>query len=100
MLKKIIFLLSFVILISGCSINKLAINATGSIIECSMESLMEESDLVFAEEAAPGNLKLLEGLIKSDPENERLLVSASFGFAAYAMAFLEDKNKEIMTIIL
>ncbi len=94
MVKKIIFLFSFILTISGCSVNKIAIRSTGSIIEYAMEALMEESDLVFAEESAPANLKLLEGLIKGDPENEKLLVLAARGFASYSLAFLEDKNKE------
>jgi len=94
MLKTISILFSFLLLISGCSINKLAINATGSIIEYGMDALMEESDLIFAEESAPGNLKLLEGLIKADPENEKLLIAAARGFFGYALAFIEDKNKE------
>lgn len=94
MLKTISILFSFLLLISGCSINKLAINATGSIIEYGMDALMEESDLIFAEESAPGNLKLLEGLIKADPENEKLLIDAARGFFGYALAFIEDKNKE------
>ena len=47
MLTKIISLFSLLLMISGCSINKLAINATGSIIEYGMDALMEESDLVL-----------------------------------------------------
>lgn len=94
MLKTISILFSFLLLISGCSINKLAINATGSIVEYGMDALMEESDLIFAEESAPGNLKLLEGLIKADPENEKLLIDAARGFFGYTLAFIEDKNKE------
>jgi len=94
MLKKVIFPLSLLILISGCSMNKIAVNATGSIIEYGFEALAEESDLVFARESAPANLKLLEGLIKADPENEKLLLSASRGFASYSLAFIEDEDKE------
>jgi len=94
MLKKISILFPFLLLISGCSINKLAINATGSIVEHTMDALMEESDLVFAEESAYGNLKLLEGLIKADPENEKFLFLAAKGFSSYALAFLEDNDKE------
>jgi len=74
--------------------NKIAVKATGSIIEYGIEALEEESDIVFAQESAPGNLKLLEGLIKADPENEKLLLSASRGFAFYSLAFIEGKDKE------
>ncbi|MFC1563007.1 TRAP transporter TatT component family protein [candidate division KSB1 bacterium] len=94
MFRKIIFPFFIFIFIFGCSVNKIAINATGSIIEYGVEALMEESDLVFAEKSAPANLKLLEGVIKGDPENGKLLLSAAKGFAAYAMAFLEDEDKE------
>ena len=92
MIKRISILFPFLLLIAGCSMNKLAINATGSIIEYGMDALMEESD--FAEESAPGNLLILRGLIKGDPENERFLVSAARGFSSYSLAFIEDKDKE------
>jgi len=91
--KAPFFILSFLFL-SGCSVNKLAIKTTGSIIEYGMDALMEESDLVFAKESAPANLKLLEGLIKGDPENVTLLISAVKGFSSYTLAFLEDEDKE------
>lgn len=91
--KAPFFILSFLFL-SGCSVNKLAIKTTGSIIEYGMDALMEESDLVFAKESAPANLILLEGLIKGDPENSKLLISASRGFSSYTLAFIEDEDKE------
>ncbi len=74
--------------------NKIAVNATGSIIEYGIEALAEESDLIFARESAPANLKLLEGLIKANPESDKLLLSASRGFASYSLAFIEDEDKE------
>ncbi|MFC1558602.1 TRAP transporter TatT component family protein [candidate division KSB1 bacterium] len=80
--------------VSGCSINKIAINATGSIIGYGMDALLEESDVAFAEQSAPANLKLLEGLIKADPENKHLLISASYGFSSFSLAFLEGKDNE------
>ena len=92
--KTPFFILSF-LLLTECSVNKLAIKTTGSIIEYGMDALMEESDLVFAKESAPANLKLLEGLIKGDPENGKLLISASKGFSSYTLAFLEDEDKEL-----
>ena len=56
-----------------------------------MAALYEETDLELAEGAIVSDLKLLEGLIKSDPQNEKLLLLASQGFAAYALGFVEDE---------
>lgn len=81
-------------IISACSMNTLAIRATGSIIEYSMEAFFEESDVIFAETALQSHLKLLEGLIKGDPQNVNLLTTACQGFTSYALAFLEDTEPD------
>lgn len=91
MFKKyflIIFWLSF--LISGCSVQKLAVRSMSGILDNSMVALYEESDLTLAEQAIASDLKLLEGLIKTDPENEKLLLLACQGFGSYALGFVED----------
>ena len=45
----------------------------------------------IAESAMAGNLKLLEGVVKSDPSNVRYLELACMGYASYALAFAEDE---------
>ncbi|MBC8184520.1 hypothetical protein H8E88_25780 [candidate division KSB1 bacterium] len=64
------------------------------ILDNSMSALYEETDLLLAEQALASDLKLLEGLIKTDPGNEKLLLMASQGFGAYALGFVEDENSE------
>ena len=93
MFKKyflIIFWLSF--LISGCSIQKLAVRSMSGILDNSMAALYEETDLTLAEQAIASDLKLLEGLIKTDSENDKLLLLACQGFASYALGFVEDTD--------
>lgn len=51
---------------------------------------MEEGDLRLAEQGVAGNLKLLDGVVKSDPENDKFMLLACQGYAAYALAFAED----------
>ena len=51
---------------------------------------MDEGDLQFAESAITGNLKLLEGVVESDPTNVKYLQLACMGYASYALAFAED----------
>jgi len=64
------------------------------ILDNSMAALYEETDLLLAEQALASDLKLLEGLIKTDPGNEKLLLMASQGFGAYALGFVEENNPE------
>lgn len=79
---------------AGCSLNRLAIKSTGSVLNHGVESLNEEQDLIIAEQAIAANLKLLEGLIKGDSEDPTLLLLAAQGFTGYALGFVEDKDQQ------
>lgn len=92
MMYKIISIISIFFFISGCSIQKLAIRSMSGILDNSMAALYEESDLKLAEQAIASDLKLLEGLIKSDPDNEKFLLLACQGFGSYALGFIEDED--------
>ena len=82
------------ITISGCTPQKLAVNATASLIDYNLLSFNEEEDPEIARLAGASNLKLLEGLIKADPSNEKLLVWAAQGFGGYAFLFVEDEDSK------
>jgi hypothetical protein len=81
------------LLFTGC-VRTIAISTVGGIVDDGFEAFTEEQDLAFAEQALPGNLKLLEVMLKSDPTNVRLLRLASQGYSSYALAFLEDRDPE------
>jgi tetratricopeptide (TPR) repeat protein len=83
--------IAFIFLFSGC-IQTIAVNTVGGIAEEGFSALTEESDLDFAEKALPGNIKLLEVMLKSNPDNTRLLMLLSEGYSSYALGFLEDKD--------
>ena len=57
-------------------------------------AFFEECDLKLAEESLPAELKLMEGLLKNDPENQKILTALCMGFTGYAMLFVEDENPE------
>lgn len=86
-------LLPVTLLLCGC-VQTIAIRTVGGILDDGMEAFYEEPDLQLAREALGSNLKLVEALIKGDPENEQLLLMASQGFSAYALAFVEDDSAE------
>jgi len=83
--------LALVLVFSGC-IQTIAVSTVGGIVDEGFSAFTEEGDLDFAEKALPGNLKLLDVMLKNDPENKRLLRLASEGYASYALAFLEDSD--------
>ncbi len=66
----------------------------GGILDNGLSAFNEESDLQLAHEALASNLKLIEALIKSDPENDQFLLFAAQGYNAYALAFCEDDSVE------
>jgi hypothetical protein len=84
-------LLFAALLLQGC-IQTMAIRTMGGIMDYGLEAFMEEGDLKLAENALGSNLKLVEALIKGDPENKQLLLMASQGFSAYALGFAEDDS--------
>ena len=80
------------VFLSGCV--GFALHFSPSLISNLTEALFEECDPEMAKQSLPADLKLMEGLLKSDPSNRRLLTSLCMGFAGYAMLFVEDENPE------
>jgi len=80
------------LVLSGCSIQHLAIQSLTDVFENSFEVLNEESDLLLAEQAIASNLKTLEGILRTDPENTRLLFLLTQAYSAYALGFVEDTD--------
>jgi tetratricopeptide (TPR) repeat protein len=72
----------------------MALRMSPSLLGNMTGALFEECDPGLAKEAIPANLKLLEGLLKSDPGNPRILGSLAMGFGGYAFLFLEADAPE------
>ena len=92
-MKQIFFLIATVFLFNGC-IQTIALRSMGGILDNGLAAFNEESDLQLAHEALGSNLKLIEAMIKSDPENEQFLLFAAQGYNSYALAFCEDDSVE------
>jgi hypothetical protein len=91
--SRFLIALTAVFLFTGC-IQTIAVRSVGGIVEDGYDALTEESDLQFAEQALPANIKLLEVMLKNDPNNERLLKLCAEGYASYALGFVEDVDVE------
>lgn len=92
-MKRILILIAVVFLFEGC-IQTIALRSMSGIMDNGLMAFNEESDIQLAHEALGSNLKLIEALIKSDPENEQFLSFAAQGYYSYALAFCEDDSVE------
>jgi len=92
-MRRILALLVPALLSAGC-IQSIAVSTVGNIADQGFSAITEEGDLDFAEKALPGNIKLLEVMLKNDPENEKLLTLVSEGYSSYALAYLEDSLQD------
>ena len=68
---------------------------TADIFAAGAPAFEEESDLELAEQAIGGNLKVLEGLLKSDPHNRTLLTLLAKSYGGYSFAFIEDQYEAL-----
>ncbi len=72
----------------------MAVQATSSLVPDFTAAFFEECDLDMARDSLPAQLKLMEGLLKSDPGNRKILTALCMGFTGYAMLFVEDEDPE------
>ena len=86
--------LAFVLLSVSAGCVKLALRTSPSLIPNLTEAIFEECDADLARQSLPADLKLMEGLLKNDPENRQLLTALCMGFTGYAMLFVEDESPE------
>lgn len=90
-MNRLLALAPIVFLLEGC-IQTLAVRSMGGIMDYGFETFNEESDLQLAQQALGSNLKLIEALIKADPDNEKFLLYAAQGYNAYGLGFAEDDS--------
>ena len=87
-LSILVLALSF----TGCV--RLALQFSPSLIPHMTETLFEECDPELARQSLPADLKLMEGLLKDDPNNRRLLTALCIGFTGYSLLFVEEESPE------
>ena len=76
----------------ACSLNRTAARVTSGVIDRGLPAVFSQADTQYVKEALPANLQLMEILLKSDPDNGKMLVNTAQGFCGYALMFLEDEN--------
>ncbi len=88
--KVVIMLISAIILFSGCSINKLAMNKVADILAGGSTGSVftSDNDPEFVGDALPFAIKMYETLLASVPRHPELIITTGSLYIMYANAFL------------
>ena len=81
-------------LLSACSVGQMVVRGSQTILDSGVDAMNRETDLQLARAAMPANLKLIEGMLLEDPQNEELLLYAAQGFYGYSYGFIELEDSE------
>ena len=75
---------------AGCDLKAFTVSTTAPVLKVASDSFAAESDVQLAREAAPAQLKTVEGFLQSSPKNRDLLQVLAQGYVEYPFGFLED----------
>lgn len=78
--------------VSGCG--QLVSNAKKEFAEDLSATMLEQNDPETVKQAVPAYLILVSSMVKGDPDNVELLISASNLYGAYASVFVEDRERQ------
>lgn len=81
---------SLALMLSGCSVKKIAVNVAGKALADSGSTFASDDDPELVAAAVPFALKTLEALLAESPKHKGLLLAACSGFTQYAYAFVQQ----------
>ena len=74
------YALLFGLMLAGCSLSRMGVQAALPLVESQFLAMQEERDPKLVKYAITANLKILEGLLKQDPDNTWILENLAEGF--------------------
>ncbi|CAB5102252.1 hypothetical protein D3OALGB2SA_1908 [Olavius algarvensis associated proteobacterium Delta 3] len=80
--------------VSGCSPRKMMIRELTRAVDDALPAMETDTDLDLVEKALPGQIKLLETLLVSDPHNDQLRLLLARFYGLYAFGFVEARVEE------
>ncbi len=86
---SLLVLLTTSVSLSNCSIKTIAVEQMGELVADGVPAFEKDEDLDLIRDSIPANLKLLEAMLESDPENGKIPAILSQMYASYSFAFLE-----------
>src|SRR5688572_24933194 len=82
--------LAFALLSPACNRVKLTADSTADVLEVAAPAFNQEADPQLARDAAPGQLKTVEGFLLASPDNKKMIKLLAQGYCEYAYGFLEN----------
>jgi len=82
------------VVLSGCSIKRVAINKLGNALASGGSTFTSDDDPELVEAAIPFGLKTYESLLAESPKHTGLLLAAAQGFTEYSYAFVDSRIDE------
>lgn len=79
------------VMLAACSTRRMTVRAVSDVMVDGVAAFEEDDDLDLIERALPANIKLLEALLESDPQNRQLLVLLARLYASYSFAFFDGR---------
>ena len=93
--RALIFPCAVALLASGCSTAKFSVgHVMVPVLDNARDAAMASDDLRTFQDGAAANLFLMEGLIRTDPDNESLRLNASMLYFSYAFSTHEQTDPE------
>lgn len=86
-----------VVLETGCSVRRMAVNKLGDALAQSGSSYARDNDPELIRQAVPFSLKLMESLLDEAPRHTGLLLAAARGFTQYSYAFVQQEADMVET---
>jgi hypothetical protein len=91
--RGVCVLLAAALLVSGCSTAKFSVgHVMVPVLDNARDAAMASDDLRTFQDGAAANLVLMEGLMRTDPENEKLRLTASMLYFSYAFSTHEETD--------
>lgn len=78
---------------------RMTVASVGSLVEEVAKASSRQSDLKLVREGTPAYLMLMDGMIGTWPDNERLLLAGAQGYSSFASAFVEEQDKEYAMLL-
>lgn len=88
-LSKIFFVTMLLLLLSACSIQRIATNQIANSLASSGTNFAADEDPELIALAMPFTLKLIESILAENPDHARLRTAAAAAFTQYAYGFIQ-----------
>lgn len=81
----------FALLAVGCDMTRFTARSSAGLFERAAPAFDEQADYEFAKQAAPASIMQLEGILRIEPDDERLLLAGTQAWTSYAFGFIEEE---------